>query len=150
MLTLALLSCAALVACGGGSDSDSDSTKTTAVGGTDCAMTAAAARRVHELLLGTPAPALSEAGLVLHERTTDGETATSTDGSPDGQRDIFVVVNERETGVVGLRGTTGSRSVTLTARPGCGAVGYVPHETAYGATFTLDGEADGSVEQPKP
>jgi len=146
-LTLVLLA-ALLGSCGGGDDSDSE-TRTTAVGRGDCEMTAASARRVQDLLLGLAAPSLSDAGMVLHERKGDGEAATSTDASPDGQRDIFVLINEQKAGVLGLKGTTGSRSVSLTARPGCGSIGFVLHETPYRAVFTLDGEEDGSVEPQK-
>jgi hypothetical protein len=127
-----------LTACG----ASDDAAVTTTARPADCQMTAAAARRVHARLLAAPPTSSTDAGLVLHELA--GEAAsTSIDPSPDG-RDVFVLVNAYA-GVAGLRGSSGSRSITLTARQGCGAVGYLRHSGPYRARFTLDGKDAGST-----
>jgi hypothetical protein len=140
VLTLLLVAAvvpALLAGCGSGGGGD---TKTTA--DADCPMSATAARATHRRLTAQARQSRSEAEIVLHELgTTTADTAT--DVSPD-ERDVFILVNDGG-GVAGLRGTSGSKHVALTARRGCGAVAYLPHTGATGATFTKDGVETGGT-----
>jgi hypothetical protein len=142
VLVLLSLTLSSLLAACGGSGGDSATTKTTARA-SDCAMTAAAARAIQERLVAMPLRKASSAEVIMHE-LTQAEASTSTDRSPDG-RDAFILVNEASAGLAGLRGTTGSRSVSLKARRGCGAVAYLPHSGPSGAQFTLNGQDAGGV-----
>lgn len=128
---------ALLSGCGSGDDGD---TKTTAAA--DCPMSAAQARATHRRLTQKARRARSEAEIVLHE-LGKGVANTVTDVSADG-RDVFVLVNDGG-GLAGLRGTSGSQHVALTARRGCGAVAYLRHTGPIGATFTQDGVETGGT-----
>ena len=68
---------------------------------------------------------------------------TVTDVSADG-RDVFILIND-DGGLAGLRGTSGAEHVELRARRGCGAIGYLRHTGATGATFTQDGVESGGT-----
>jgi hypothetical protein len=134
-----LLVCPLLAACGSGGDDEP--TKTTAES-QDCPMSAAAARATHRRLTRAPRRSDADAEITMYE-LKQGQTNTVSDVSPDG-RDVFVVVNDSG-GLAGLRGTSGSRSVNLTARRGCGAVAYLRHTGPTAATFTEDGVETGGT-----
>ena len=129
---------ALLAGCGSGGDGDA--TKTTAAA--DCPMSAATARATHRRLTQKARTARSDAEIILHELTRD-EANTVTDVSADG-RDVFVLINDSG-GLAGLRGTSGSKHVALQARRGCGAIAYLRHTGATGATFFRDGAETGGT-----
>jgi hypothetical protein len=131
--------CPLLAACGSGGDDEP--TKTTA-DVADCPISAAAARATYRRLTRAPRRSDADAQIVMHE-LKNGVTNSATDVSPDG-RDVFIVVNDSG-GVAGLRGTSGAKTVALTARRGCGAVAYVRHTGPTGATFTKDGVETGGT-----
>jgi len=139
MLLMVIAVVPALLA-GCGSDGDGDGAKTTAAA--DCPMSAAAARATHRRLTQKSRTARSDAEIILHE-LGKGLANTVTDVSADG-RDVFVLINDGG-GLAGLRGTSGAKHVELRARPGCGAIAYLRHTGATGATFTQDGVESGGT-----
>ena len=137
LLSLTMLT-ALLTACGSGDKRDA----TTTARANDCQMTTAAARAIQRQLTRKTRRSKSGAELIVHE-VTKKQSNTITEESPDG-RDVFILVNE-SAGVAGLRGTTGSSTVSLTARRGCGAVAYLRHIGSTSAQFTQDGVEAGGV-----
>lgn len=131
--------CPLLAACGSGGDDEP--AKTTA-DVADCPISAAAARATYRRLTRTPRRSSADAEIVMYE-LKNGLSSSVTDVSPDG-RDVFIVVNDSG-GLAGLRGTSGSKTVALTARRGCGAVAYVRHTGPTRATFTKDGVETGGT-----
>ena len=128
---------ALLAGCGSADDGD-----TTTTADADCPMSAAEARATHRRLTREARRTSSDAEIVLHELGT-GTANTVTDVSADG-RDVFILVNDGG-GLAGLRGTSGSQHVALTARRGCGAVASLRHTGPIGATFTQDGVETGGT-----
>jgi hypothetical protein len=126
------------VACGSGGGHAP--TKTTA--DATCPLSAAQARATYRRLTRAPRTSNADAQIVMYELKDDLANSV-TDVSPDG-RDAFIVVNASG-GLAGLRGTSGAKTVALTARRGCGAVAYLRHTGPTGATFTKDGVETGGT-----
>lgn len=140
LMLLVLTTLGALLAsCGSGGDDEP--AKTTA-DVTDCPISAAEARATHRRVTRAPRRSESDAEIILYE-LKNGQTSSATDVSPDG-RDVFIVVNDSG-GLAGLRGSSGSKTVELKARRGCGAVAYVRHTGPTAATFTEDGVETGGT-----
>ena len=127
------------VACGSGGDGKPTGTTAEV---TVCPISAAAARATYRRLTRAHRRSNADAEIVMYE-LKNGLASNATDVSPDG-RDVFIVVNDSG-GLAGLRGTSGSKTVALTARRGCGAVAYVRHTGPTGATFTKDGVETGGT-----